>query len=144
MSNSGYTRNAVYDSVEKAIKAAFPKAYCTSRNVGKPTSFPACYIHEIDRSRPIRYTQLDFQDNQWESTFEIQIASDKHGTAASEAHAVMDVARAAFSSLYYREFTEVNIDGGTMFTLIGRFRRVIGGGDVMPTTGVKHEMPVLP
>ena len=130
-----YTRNAVYDSVVKAITAEFPNCYCTSRNVGKPTSFPACYIREMDRSRPLRYTQLDFEDVQWESTFEIQIASDKHGTAASEAYKIMDVARSAFSSLYYREFTETSMDNGTMFILIGRFRRVIGGGDIMPTTG---------
>lgn len=129
-----YTRNAVYSRIATAIRTSFPSAYCTSRLVAKPSSFPACLIHEIGRSRLRQYTQIDFQDNQWESSFEIQIVSAKANTAATEAYAIMDVARQAFSDLYYREFSETNIDNGDTFTLIGRFRRVIGGGDTMPTT----------
>jgi hypothetical protein len=89
-------------------------------------------IHEIDRSRPLEGTQLDFRDVQWESVFEVQVVSALANTAASEAYAIMNVARDAFSSMYYREFSETNIDGGDKFTVIGRFRRIIGGGDVMP------------
>lgn len=127
-----YTRNAVYDYVRGQIIGEFPTAYVTSRYVAKPPSFPACLIHEIDRNRPIQNTQLDFQDVQWESVFEIQVASARANTAASEAYSIMDVARQALSDLYYREFSETNIDKGDTFTIIGRFRRVIGGGDVMP------------
>lgn len=129
-----YTRNAVYTRVVNAIKAGFPSVYTTSRYVAKPSQFPACYIHEIDRNRPIQNTQLDFADVQWESVFEIQVVSNKVNTAASEAYAIMDVARAAFSELYYREYQETNLDSGDKFTIIGRFRRVIGGGDTMPNT----------
>lgn len=129
-----YERNAVYTRVHDAIKAAYPKAYITSRYVAKPSSFPACLIHEIDRNRPLENTQLDFEDVQWESTFEIQAVSAKSDTAATEAYGIMNVARQAFSDLYYREFSETNIDRGDKFTIIGRFRRVIGGGDVLPPT----------
>lgn len=129
-----YSRNAIYTRIVNAIRAEFPNTYCTSRLVAKPASFPACYIHEIDRNRPIRYTQIDFQDVQYESVFEIQVVSAKANTASTEAYAIMDVARQAFSDLYYREFSETNIDNGDTFTIIGRFRRVIGGGDTMPTT----------
>jgi hypothetical protein len=128
-----YSRNAIYTRIANAIKADYPNAYCTSRYVAKPSTFPACYIHEIDRNRPIQNTQLDFQDVQYESVYEIQVVSNKHNTAASEAYYIMELARAAFSSLYYREFSEANIDRGDTFTIIGRFRRVIGGGDEMPT-----------
>lgn len=128
-----YTRNAVYTRVENAIKAQYPNSYCTSRYVAKPSTFPACYIHEIDNSRPQQFVQLDFQDVQWESVFEIQIVSAKQDLAASEAYAIMAVAKAAFSDLYYREFSETTLDSGDKFTIIGRFRRRIGGGDVMPT-----------
>jgi hypothetical protein len=119
--------------IANAINDEYPNAYCTSRYVAKPSTFPACYIHEIDRNRPIQNTQLDFQDVQYESVYEIQVVSNKHNTAASEAYEIMELARAAFSSLYYREFSEANIDRGDTFTIIGRFRRVIGGGDEMPT-----------
>lgn len=128
-----YSRNAVYTKVVNAIRTEYPNIYCTSRYVAKPSSFPACLIHEIDRNRPIQNTQLDFQDVQWESTFEIQIVSTKANTASTEAYGIMDVARQAFSDLYYREFTETNVDSGDRFTLVGRFRRVIGGGDTIPS-----------
>lgn len=127
-----YTRNAVYTRIVNAIRASYPSTSCTSRYVPKPSTFPSCYIHEIDRSRPIQNVQLDFQDVQWESVFEIQIVSARANTAATEAYGIMDVARQAFSDLYYREFSEANIDSGDTFTVIGRFRRIIGGGDTMP------------
>ena len=127
------TRNAVYTRVVNAIRVAYPSTYCTSRYVTKPSSFPACYIHEIDRSRPLENTQLDFEDVQWESSFEIQVVSTKANTAATEAYNIMEVARNAMSAMYYREFSETNIDGGDKFTIVGRFRRVIGGGDTLPS-----------
>ena len=129
-----YTFNGVYTAVVNAIKAGFPDAYATSRYVGKPSSFPAVYIHEIDRSRPLRFTQLDFEDSQWESNIEIQVVSDKAVIASTEAHDIIDLARAALSTLYYREVSLIPIDAGDKFTLIGRYRRVIGGGDTMPKT----------
>ena len=131
---SGYSRNAVYTRVRSAIIAQFPSAYITSRMVAKPSSFPAVLIHEIDRNRPIQNTQLDYQDVQWESVYEIQIVSAKANTAATEAYNIMDVARQTMSDIYYREFSETNIDSGDTFTLIGRFRRIVGGGDTMPST----------
>ena len=128
-----YGRNAIYTRVVNAIKADFPNAYCTSRMVASPAKFPAILIHEIDRNRPLRNTQLDFEDVQYESVFEIQVVSNKANTAATEAYAIMELAQAAMSNLYYREFSETNIDTGDTFTIIGRFRRIIGGGDTMPT-----------
>lgn len=128
-----YTRNAVYTRVVNAIHAQYPDVYCTSRYVARPSTFPACYIHEIDNSRPIQFTQLDFEDVQWESAFEIQVVSNKKNTAESEAYNILALAKAAFNNLYYREFSETSIDSGDKFTVIGRFRRVIGGGDIMPT-----------
>ena len=129
-----YTRNAVYSRVRTAIAASFPTAYITSRMVAKPSTFPAILIHEIDRNRPLRNTQLDFQDVQWESVFEVQVVSNKANTAATEAYNIMDIARQSLSDLYYREFSETNVDSGDTFTIIGRFRRTIGGGDTMPNT----------
>ena len=129
-----YTRNAIYTRVKTAINEQYPNAYCTSRYVAKPSEFPACYIHEIDNFRPLQFTQLDFEDVQCESVYEIQVVSNKANTAASEAYDIMRIAKGEFSSLYYREFSETNVDTGNTFTIVGRFRRRIGGGDTMPTT----------
>ena len=128
-----YTRNAVYNSVAEAVRTEHPNVFCTSRYVAKPAAFPACYIHEIDRIRTYQGVQLDYEDVQWESVFEIQVISAKGGTAASEAYAIMNTVRSALNSLYYRETSETNIDTFDKFLIVGRFRRVIGGGDEMPT-----------
>lgn len=129
-----YSRNAVYNAVATAIQSQYEDAYCTSRYAPKPSQFPACYIHEIDNSRPVEFTQLDFEDVQWESAFEIQVSSTKASSAQTEAYAIMAIADQAFNSLYYRRFSQTSMDLGDRFTIIGRYRRHIGGGDVMPTT----------
>lgn len=128
-----YSRNAIYTRVANAIKSAYPNAYCTSRMVASPAKFPACLIHEIDNTRPLQNTQLDFEDVQCESVFEIQVVSNRANTAASEAYEIMALADAAFSGLFFRRFSQTNIDKGDTFTIIGRYRKTIGGGDTMPT-----------
>lgn len=127
-----YSRNAIYTRVANAIKAGYPNAYTTSRMVASPAKFPACLIHEIDNTRPIQNTQLDYQDVQYESVFEIQIVSNKANTAATEAYGIAALAEAAMSGLYFRRFSQTNVDKGDTFTVISRYRRVIGGGDTMP------------
>jgi hypothetical protein len=76
--------------------------------------------------------QLDYQDVQWQSSFEIRIISNKKGTAESEAYSILDTARSAFNGIYYRELSATPIDGTETFTIVARFRRTIGGGDSMP------------
>lgn len=129
---SKVTRNAVYDYVSKAITAVHTNAHCTSRRVPKPSAYPSCYIHEIDHYRPLENMQLDYQDVQWQSSFEIRIISNKKGTAASEAYSILDTARSAFNEIYYRELSATPIDETETFTIVARFRRTIGGGDSMP------------
>lgn len=129
---SQVTRNAVYDYVSKAITAVHTNAHCTSRRVPKPSTYPSCYIHEIDHYRPLENMQLDYQDVQWQSSFEIRIISNKKGTAASEAYSILDTARSAFNEIYYRELSATPIDETETFTIVARFRRTIGGGDSMP------------
>lgn len=130
---SRITRNAVYDYIADAIAAVHTNARCTSRYVPVPSSYPSCYIHEIERYRPLENMQLDYEDVQWQSSFEIRVISNKKGTAASEAYSIMETAKAAFNALYFRELSETSIEGTETFTVIGRFRRQIGGGDSMPT-----------
>ena len=129
---SGVTRNAVYNYISDAITTAHPKAHCTSRGLPRASEYPSCYIREIDRFRPLENMQLDYQDVQWQSTFEIQIISDKKGTAASEVYSILETARSAFNRLYYRELSVTPIDTTETFAVIARYRRTIGGGDSMP------------
>ena len=60
-----YSRNAVYTRVAEAISSQHGNGvYITSRYVPKPSSFPTCYVHEIDNNRPLQNMQLDYQDVQ--------------------------------------------------------------------------------
>lgn len=129
---SQVTRNAVYDYISKAITAVYPKVRCTSRRIPVPSSYPSCYIHEIEYYRPLDNMQLDYEDVQWQSSFEIQVISNKKGTAASEAYSILETAKDAFNKLYFRELSETSVDDVETFTVIARFRRTIGGGDSMP------------
>ena len=129
---SAITRNAIYDYVSSAITAVHTNVRCTSRYIPVPPSYPSCYIHEIEHYRPLENMQLDYEDVQWQSSFEIQVISNKKGTAASEAYSIVETAKAAFNALYFRELSETSIEGTETFTVIGRFRRTIGGGDHMP------------
>ena len=129
---SEITRNAIYDHVASAITAVHTNARCTSRYIPVPPSYPSCYIHEIEHYRPLENIQLDYKDVQWQSSFEVQVISNKKGTAAAEAYSIMETAKAAFNALYFRELSETSIEGTETFTVIARFRRTIGGGDSMP------------
>lgn len=75
--------------------------------------------------------QLDGNDEQWESNFEIQISSNKSGGAAAEAEKLWKAADGVMRSLFYRGISCTPIDDGTKYTIAARYRRIIGGGDRM-------------
>lgn len=126
------TRNAIYTRLKEAALAVSPKAYITGRYMPIPASFPCVFIREIDHSRPLRGMQLDGKDVQWESAYEIQVSSNLKTGAENEAYKVYEAVREEMRALYYRETSLSPVDDGEKFTLAGRFRRVIGGGDTMP------------
>jgi hypothetical protein len=128
-----YTRNYVYTQVNKAVTEAFPTANVTGRYSAEPAKFPNVYIYELDYRPTIMAKQLKADDIQWESTFEVQISSNKTSGAMNEAYAIMDVVRTAFSEMYYRQIEQVPMDETTKYHIVGQFRRVVGGGDVAPT-----------
>lgn len=128
-----YTRNYVYTQVKNAVKAAFPEANVTGRFIAVPTAFPNVYVYELDYRPTSRAKQLKADDIQWESTFEVQISSNKASGAMSEAYAIMDVVRAAFAEMYYRQIEQIPMDAETKYHIVGQFRRVVGGGDTAPT-----------
>lgn len=124
-----YTRNYVYTQVATAVRAAHPGANCTGRFSQTPAAFPNVYIYELDNA-PVRDAmQLDAEDVQWDSVFEVQITSNKMAGAAEEAYAILDTVTTAMAKMYYRKVNQVPEDTGTKFYLIGQYRRVVGGGD---------------
>lgn len=128
-----YTVNYVFTKVSDAVLAEYPDANCTSRFESSPSSFPCVFIHEINRFATQRGMTLQADDVQWQSSIEVQITSNKEAGSMEECRAIMNIVRDAFARLYYREYQEYPNDSGTKSYLVGRFRRVIGGGDVAPT-----------
>lgn len=129
-----YTRNYVYTQVKNAVESAFSDANVTGRYIATPTVFPNVYVYELDNHPASKAKQLKADDIQWESTFEVQISSNKASGAMSEAYAIMDVIRTAFATMYYRQTEQIPMDAETKYHIVGQFRRVVGGGDVAPTT----------
>ena len=69
------------------------------------------------------------------STFEVQIQSNKDVGAAEEVHSILDTVSDAFIELHYF-ISNVNVleDGSTgLYRIRASYRRVIGKADEMPS-----------
>lgn len=127
-----YTRNAVYSRVVSDVRAAHADVYCTSRYALKPAEFPCLFLREIDRYPRRNAMTLDATDEQAESTFEAQVFSNLAGNAQIEALAITETVETAFRALFYRQLSQTVLDDGNTYTVITRYRRVVGGGDTFP------------
>lgn len=128
------TRNAVYTRLVKALKWAFPDCYYTGRLEPIPQKLPTMYAREIGNMQPVENVTLSYDDEQYQSTFEVQVFSNLQAGAETEAYAIMAIAQRVLKGLgYIQDMLEPmpNADA-TIFRLIGRWHRQIGGGDEMP------------
>lgn len=131
-----YSREAVYTYVRNAIVAAHSGTYVTARREPVPKNFPAVWLVEMNRVRTQRFATLANDDQQYESTFEVQIFSNKQNGALAEAYSILDTVESAFKRLgYFETFCEqvTNVDP-SVFRIVARFSRQIGMADVIPTT----------
>lgn len=128
----GYTEEGVYTVLKDVALSVSPNAYVTGRYMPIPPSFPCVFMREINRPETRQGMQLDAQDEQWESNFEIQVSSNLKTGAKIEATKISKALDAKMKQLYYRKVSDTPIDDGEKYTLALRFRRVIGGGDTMP------------
>lgn len=130
-----YSRKGIYTVARNAIKTSFPDANVTGTYVPMPSSFPAVFIREIGHITPPNVVSLTNADDMYESTFEIQVWT-KGETKMDDAYKILEVAKTAFKKLYFVQTSEIVVDDGTnstLFRLTANFRRVIGGGEQMPT-----------
>ena len=130
-----YSRKGIYTAVRNAIKAAYPNTNVTGTYVPIPSSFPTVFIREIGHFTPPNVVSFTNADDMHESTFEVQVWT-KADTKMDDAYKILDVAKTAFKSLYFVQTSENVVDDGTnssLFRLTANFRRVIGGGESMPT-----------
>ncbi len=131
-----FTREAVYTYVRNAVANAHSGIYITSRPEMVTKSFPAVQLIEANRSRPEQYATLANDDDQYVSTFEAEIYSNKVNGAAQEAYDILGTVESAFKRLgYFETFCEpiLNIDP-SVYRIMARFTKQIGMGDSLPQT----------
>ena len=127
-------RDEVYAYVAAALRRY--RSDITVGSILEPdhASFPVAFCYEIGSRRIEQYVNLGYTDEQCESTFEIQVASNALNGAATEANGILDAADAAMNDCGYIRYSRARIDNADrrVFRVYARYRRVIGGADAIP------------
>ena len=129
-----YTNNAIYTVIRAAVLDAFPSAKVTQTYSPTPTHFPTAFIRKIGRFTPQETATMSNSQEIYETTWEVQVYSNLQGNSKEEAYDIMRVIKRAFKGMYFLETFETPQDTAKneYYTLIARFRRIIGDGEEMP------------
>ena len=131
---SAYTNNAIYTRIRTSVLAEVPGTNCTQTYEASPSKFPCVFAREIGRLTPPSTVTVANSQEIYETTWEVQIFSNLNTGAKEQAYKLMDAVKSALRTLYFVETFENPIDGSTSYyTLVARFRRIIGSGESMPT-----------
>lgn len=131
---SAYSNNAIYTRIRASALAAESSAYCTQTYNPVPSKFPCVFAREIGRLTPPATVTMANRQDIYESTWEVQIISNLTSGAKEQAYKLMDAVKSAMRDLYFVETFENPFDGDKKYyTLIARFRRIIGSGESMPS-----------
>ena len=129
-----YTNNAIYSAIRSAVLEAVSTANVTQTYAATPSKFPCVFVREIGHFTPDVCVTVSNKQEIYETTWEAQVFSNLKTGAKEQAYSLMSAVKSAFRGLYFVETFESPIDGNTYYTLVARFRRVIGDGESMPTT----------
>lgn len=132
---SAYTNNAIFTAIRSAVTAVVGTAYCTQTYVGIPSKFPTVFAREVGRFTPTEAATMSNAQDIYETTWEVQIFSNLKTGAKEQAYSLMGAVKTALRGLYFVETMENPIESGdnSYYTLVARFRRIIGSGESMPT-----------
>lgn len=130
-----YTNNAIFTAIRAAVLAEVSTANCTQTYSTTPASFPTVFAREIGRFTPAQTATMSNAQEIYETTWEVQVFSNLQAGAKEQAYKLMDAAKSALRKMYFVETMENPIDQTETkyYTLVARFRRVIGSGEEMPT-----------
>lgn len=129
-----YTNNAIFTAVRAAVLAEVGTSKCTQTYSPTPTQFPTVFVREIGRFTPTQTATMSNAQEIYETTWEVQVFSNLQSGAKEQAYRLMDAVKSALRSLYFVETMENPIDNADAkyYTLVARFRRIIGSGEEMP------------
>lgn len=129
-----YTNNAIFTKVRSAVLAVVATANCTQTYTPTPTKWPTVFAREIGRLTPIGTATMSNAQDISERTWEVQIFSNLQTGAKEQAYKLLDAVKTAFRSMYFIETFESPLDStsNNYYTLVARFRRIIGSGETIP------------
>lgn len=130
-----YTNNAIFTAIRAAVLAEVSTANCTQTYSPTPAKFPTVFAREIGRFTPAQTATVSNAQDIYETTWEVQVFSNLQSGSKEQAYRLMDAVKSALRRLYFVETMENPIDqtDAKYYTLVARFRRVIGSGEEMPT-----------
>ena len=101
-----------------------------------PAKFPTVFAREIGHFTPQQAWTLTNAQDISERTWEVQVFSNLSTGSKEQAYEILDICKDVMRSLYFIETFEQPIDqqDKSIYCLVARFRRVIGGGEDMPTS----------
>ena len=132
-----YTFNAIYTTIVTAARAVEQDIYCAARYEPKPETFPALYVEEVSKVRTPGNITLDYTDDQHRVIHEVQVWSNSLNGAKAQADAIMEAVETAYNGLYFRLSMQNTAiaDDRSIYRIVARFTKQIGGGDTLPGTG---------
>ena len=130
-----YTQNAIFTVIRTAVLNTISTANVTQTYSATPSKFPTVFAREIGHFTPTQTQTLTNQQDVYETTWEVQIFSNLTSGAKEQAYKLMGIVKNALRGLYFIEVSENPIDtaNAKYYTLIARFRRIIGSGEELPT-----------
>ncbi len=127
-----YTRNAIYTYIRSKVLTEYPNANVTGRFEYAPAVFPTVYVIESDRYSSDRNTTFEYDDEQYTSTFEVRVVSNKTDSAIAECESITEIVRKSFKDLFFNQISQATIDSGTQLEFVSRYSGTHGIDDVMP------------
>lgn len=131
-----YTNNAIFTAIRNAVKAEYADANCVQMYTPTPAKFPTVFAREIGHFTPQQAWTLTNAQDISERTWEVQVFSNLSTGSKELAYEILDICKNVMRGLYFIETFEQPIDqqDKSIYCLVARFRRVIGGGEEMPTS----------
>lgn len=129
-----YTNNAIFTAIRNAVKAEYADANCVQMYTPTPAKFPTVFAREIGHFTPQQAWTLTNAQDISERTWEVQVFSNLSTGSKEQAYEILDICKDVMRGLYFIETFEQPIDqqDKSIYCLVARFRRVIGGGEEMP------------
>lgn len=129
-----YTNNAIFTRIRASVLAEVSTANCTQTYSPTPTKWPTVFAREIGHFTPNGTQTLSNAQEISETTWKVQIFSNLKSGAKEQAYSLLAAVKSALRALYFVETFESPLDstGNEYYTLVARFRRIIGSGEDMP------------